>query len=117
MFSGTAEWAGKNTSYEPNETREYQLLVDWVNITPMTPENSTDPWPGSKYLKQMETGGNDGANGGTNGGSGSGGGANTGNGGSGGTGGTKNMGTTLSTHVAGTFVIATAAVVAGLLVA
>ncbi|KAG0031288.1 hypothetical protein BGZ82_007056, partial [Podila clonocystis] len=26
---GTAEWAGKNTSYAPNEEREYQLWVDW----------------------------------------------------------------------------------------
>ncbi|KAF9286438.1 hypothetical protein BGZ68_002910 [Mortierella alpina] len=111
---GTAEWAGKNTSYEPNETREYQMVVDWVNITPMTPENSTDPWPGSKYLKQMETGGNAGANGGGSG-NGGGGGASTGNGGNGGTGGTRNMGTVLSTHIAGTVVIATAAVVAGLL--
>ncbi|KAG0242169.1 concanavalin A-like lectin/glucanase domain-containing protein [Mortierella sp. GBAus27b] len=58
---GTADWAGKDTSYAPDEKREYQLLVDWVKITPQTPDNSTEPWPGSKYLKQMETGTNGGS--------------------------------------------------------
>ncbi|KAF9907347.1 hypothetical protein EC991_010996 [Linnemannia zychae] len=72
---GTAEWAGENTSYEPNETREYQLSVDWVKITPMTPESSADPWPGAKYIKQMENGQN---NGNSNGGIGNGGGSNNG---------------------------------------
>ncbi|KAI8601059.1 concanavalin A-like lectin/glucanase domain-containing protein [Dissophora ornata] len=67
---GTADWAGKNTSYEPNDQREYQMLVDWVTITPKYPDNSTEPWPGSKYLKQMETGGNGGS--GSNGGVGTG---------------------------------------------
>ncbi|KAF9411284.1 hypothetical protein BGZ94_001384 [Podila epigama] len=57
---GTAEWAGANTSYAPEERREYQLWVDWVKITPQTPENPNDPWPGQKYLKQMEGGKNDG---------------------------------------------------------
>ncbi|KAF9921541.1 hypothetical protein FBU30_008392 [Linnemannia zychae] len=68
---GTAEWAGENTSYEPNDTREYQLSIDWVKITPLTPDNSTEPWPGSKYIKQMENGQN---NGNSNGGIGNGGG-------------------------------------------
>ncbi|KAF8944308.1 hypothetical protein BGZ47_004418 [Haplosporangium gracile] len=72
---GTTEWAGENTSYEPNDTREYQLSIDWVKITPMTPENATDPWPGAKYIRQMENGQN---NGNSNGGIGNGGGSNGG---------------------------------------
>ncbi|KAG9063522.1 hypothetical protein KI688_004406 [Linnemannia hyalina] len=75
---GTAEWAGENTSYEPNDTREYQLSIDWVKITPMVPENATDPWPGAKYITQMQNGQN---NGNTNGGIGNGGGSSGGNGG------------------------------------
>ncbi|KAI1307379.1 hypothetical protein EDD11_004463 [Mortierella claussenii] len=85
---GTAEWAGKNTSYEPNNQREYQLSVDWVKVTPMNPDNSTEPWPGSKYLKQMENGGNGGS--GPNGGVGNGG--NGGSGGSSSNGGSNNDG-------------------------
>ncbi|KAG0200017.1 hypothetical protein BGX28_006799 [Mortierella sp. GBA30] len=111
---GTAEWAGKNTSYEPNEQREYQMVVDWVNITPTTPENSTDPWPGSKYLKQMETGGNDGSNGGGNG-SGNGGSVNGNDGGN--EGGSRNKASTMPTHLAGTFVIVAATVLAALIIA
>ncbi|KAG0337312.1 hypothetical protein BG000_005572 [Podila horticola] len=101
---GTAEWAGKNTSYEPNEQREYQLLVDWVKITPQTPENSTDPWPGQKYLKQMEGGSNDkqGADG-TGTGSGSGSGSGSGNGGSG----SKSGASQLVAQLASGFVLAT----------
>ncbi|KAG0234869.1 hypothetical protein BGW42_006146 [Actinomortierella wolfii] len=51
---GTADWAGKGTSYGPNNDREYQMWVDWVKITPMNPDTSSEPWPGSKYLKRME---------------------------------------------------------------
>ncbi|KAK3809613.1 MAG: concanavalin A-like lectin/glucanase domain-containing protein [Linnemannia gamsii] len=75
---GTAEWAGENTSYEPNETREYQFAIDWVKITPMEPANSTEPWPGAKYRKQMEEGQN---NGNAGGGIGNGGGSSGGGGG------------------------------------
>jgi hypothetical protein len=58
------------------------LSIDWVKITPMTPENATDPWPGAKYIKQMQNGQN---NGNSNGGIGNGGGnPNSGNGGNGG---------------------------------
>ncbi|KAF9917715.1 hypothetical protein BGZ65_012762, partial [Modicella reniformis] len=57
----TAEWAGKDTSYAPDEKGEYQMLIDWVKITPQSPDNSTESWPGSKYLKQMETGTNGGS--------------------------------------------------------
>ncbi|KAF9917826.1 hypothetical protein BX616_011178 [Lobosporangium transversale] len=69
---GTAEWAGKNTSYEPNDQREYQMWIDWVKITPLYPDNSTEPWPGAKYLEQMKTGNN--GDSGSNGGIGNGGG-------------------------------------------
>ncbi|KAF9345987.1 hypothetical protein BGX34_004299 [Mortierella sp. NVP85] len=58
---GTAEWAGKDTSYGPDEKREYQMMVDWVKITPQFPDNSTEPWPGAKYQKQMENGKNGGS--------------------------------------------------------
>lgn len=51
------------------------MSIDWVKITPMTPENATDPWPGAKYIKQMENGQN---NGNSNGGIGNGGGSNGG---------------------------------------
>lgn len=61
LFTGTAEWAGKDTSYGPDEKREYQMLVDWVKITPQFPDNSTEPWPGAKYQKQMENGKNGGS--------------------------------------------------------
>lgn len=57
------------------------MSIDWVKITPMTPENATDPWPGAKYIKQMQNGQN---NGNTNGGIGNGGGnPNAGNNGNG----------------------------------
>ncbi|KAF9972200.1 hypothetical protein BGZ73_004703 [Actinomortierella ambigua] len=86
---GTADWAGKNTSYGPNNDREYLMSIDWVKITPMNPDTSTEPWPGSKYLKRMEDNtkkpddAKDGdANGGGSGGRGS---------GSGGNGGGKNI--------------------------
>ena len=89
---GTAEWAGKNTSYAPDERRVYEMMVDWAKITPLNPDNSTDPWPGSKYLKQMETGtnGGSGSNGGAGNGSGSSG--NSGSGGSSGSGGNGTSG-------------------------
>ncbi|KAG0057169.1 hypothetical protein BGZ83_001112 [Gryganskiella cystojenkinii] len=64
---GTAEWAGQNTSYAPNEQGEYQMLIDWVKITPMNPDNSTEPWPGSKYLGNGNGGGSTGNNGGNGG--------------------------------------------------
>ncbi|KAG0346452.1 hypothetical protein BG004_001716 [Podila humilis] len=76
---GTADWAGKNTSYEPDERREYQMIVDWVKILPTNPDTSTDPWPGQKYLKQMEGGKNDG-HGADGSGSGSGAGSGSGSG-------------------------------------
>ncbi|KAF9304307.1 hypothetical protein BGZ74_001890 [Mortierella antarctica] len=109
---GTAEWAGKDTSYEPNEQREYQMWVDWVKINPQTPENSTDPWPGQKYLKQMEGGKNDnhGADGtGTGSGSGSGSGSGAGSGSGSGNGGSssKSGAGQLVAQLAGMFVLAT----------
>ncbi|KAF9183774.1 hypothetical protein BGZ51_003766 [Haplosporangium sp. Z 767] len=105
---GTADWAGKNTSYEPNEQREYQLLVDWVKITPMNPDTSTDPWPGSKYIKQMETGNNDGkgADGDGASGNGSGGSGSGSGGGNGGAKGGKNTGSTLAAQIIGTSLVA-----------
>ncbi|KAG0360370.1 hypothetical protein BGZ54_009581 [Gamsiella multidivaricata] len=111
---GTADWAGRNTSYEPNDQREYQMLVDWVKIAPQYPDNSTEPWPGSKYLQQMENG--------TNGGSGKNGGVNddgssgsTGNGGSNGNGGSgnwRNAAPGLVAYMGGNAVVAVFAAVA-----
>lgn len=112
QITGTAEWAGKDTSYEPNEQREYQMWVDWVKINPQTPENSTDPWPGQKYLKQMEGGKNDnhGADGtgtGSGSGSGSGSGAGSGSGSGNGGSGSKSGAGQLVAQLAGVFVLAT----------
>ncbi|KAG0263045.1 hypothetical protein DFQ27_001977 [Actinomortierella ambigua] len=62
---GTSDWAGKNTSYAPNNEREYIMSVEWVKITPLNPEPAGEPWPGSKYLKRMEE--SDGGKGGSGG--------------------------------------------------